>query len=161
MAAWGGDVAVDQVVADALGVAVGGIAVATGAGYIVGDGVAVGDGEGGTLAVAGVAVALGVGDVDGGGSAGEAAVEAEGWRLGALAADGGGGGVAEDAPDAPDAAASAVLACAAGVGDDFVAVDLSDSRRARRSVLDLSWIVDDVSENEARALQPLGRHPHH
>ena len=41
-----------------MGVAVGGVAVASGACYVVGDGVAVGDGEGGALAVAGGAVAL-------------------------------------------------------------------------------------------------------
>ena len=99
-------------------------AVASGAGYVVGDRVVFGDGEGGALAVAGVAVALRVDDMDGGGSAGVATLEAEGGRLGALAADGGGGGVAEDAPFATDAAASAVLACATGVGDDLVVVDL-------------------------------------
>ena len=112
---FGGDVAVDQVLLDALGVAVLGVAVASGAGYVVGDGVVFGDGEGGALAVAGVAVALGVDDVDGGGRAGVASLEAEGGRLDALAADG--GGVAEDVPDA---AASAVLACTTAVGDDLV-----------------------------------------
>ena len=80
------------------------------AGYFVGDGVVFGDGEGGALAVAGVAVALRVDDVDGGGSAGVTALEAEGGRLGALAADGDSGGVAEDAPFAADTAASGVLA---------------------------------------------------
>ena len=47
-----------------------GVAVASGAGYFVGDGVVFGDGEGGAFAVAGVAVALGVDYVDGGGCAG-------------------------------------------------------------------------------------------
>ena len=120
----GGDVAVDYVVVDAGWVAVGGVAVASGACYVVGDGVAVGDGEGGALAVAGVAVALGVDYVDAGGGASVASQQAEGWRLGALAADGGGGGVAHHAPDATHSAASAVLACASAVGDDFVLVDL-------------------------------------
>ena len=91
-------------------------------GYFVGDGLAVGHGEGGALAVAGVAVALRVDDVDGGGSAGVAALEAEGGRLGTLAADG--GGVAEDAPFATYAATSAVLAWATGVGDALVVIDL-------------------------------------
>ena len=42
----GGDVAVDDVVVDAGGVEVGGGTVASGACYVVGDGVAVGDGGG-------------------------------------------------------------------------------------------------------------------
>ena len=54
-------------------------AVASGAGYVVGDGVVFGDGEGGALAVAGVAVALGVDHVDAGGGASVASQQAEGW----------------------------------------------------------------------------------
>ena len=119
-----GDVAVDDVFLDTGGVAVGGVAVASGACYVVGDGVAVGDGEGGALAVAGVAVALRVDYVDAGGGASVASQQAEGGRLGALAADGGGRGMAHHAPYATHSAASAVLACAPAVGDDFVLVDL-------------------------------------
>ena len=66
---------------DALGVAVLGLPLASGARLFVGDGVVFGDGEGGAFAVTGVAVALGVDDMDGGGSAGVATLEAEGGDL--------------------------------------------------------------------------------